>query len=241
MVWHNNLLEAATAPAVTATTGFPPPSHNNLNGLDNQWNKYVNLEDFCQTAHTNDSSTVPSLHHIHHNLQFAPSSSHLDLDMDMMTSFNTSFDTMSASSPSVGATWSESSPEYETCRQHEEHGNSNNTSSSFNRPSTESNPSNDAQSFSPTSDASWGSSPAPVCVEFSSVFLSFVSICVSVSVSLLHSFSRYTTPIPSLFSLFIFIYKQTNIEHVTDQRLLPTADTGQLHGPSGHHCHHHYH
>ncbi|KAK3495220.1 uncharacterized protein B0T23DRAFT_440972 [Neurospora hispaniola] len=68
---------------------------------------------------------------------------------------------MSASSPSVGATWSESSPEYETCRQHEGHGNSNNTSSSFNRPSTGSNPSNDAQSFSPTSDASWGSSPAP--------------------------------------------------------------------------------
>ncbi|EAA29802.1 hypothetical protein GE21DRAFT_4956 [Neurospora crassa] len=70
---------------------------------------------------------------------------------------------MSASSPSVGATWSESSPEYETCRQHEGHGNSNNnTSSSFNRPSTGSNPSNDAQSFSPTSDASWGSSPAPI-------------------------------------------------------------------------------
>lgn len=210
MVWHNNLLEAATAPAITATTGFPPASHNNLNGLDSQWNKYLNLEDFCQTAHTNDSVTVPSLHHIHHNLQFDPSSSHLDMDMDMMTSFNTSFDTMSASSPSVGATWSESSPEYETCRQHEGHGNSNNTSSSsFNRPSNESNPSNDAQSFSPTSDASWGSSPAPVCVEFSSVFLSFVSICVSVSVSLLHSFSRYIPPNPFAF-FFVHFHIQTN-------------------------------
>ncbi|KAK1780884.1 hypothetical protein QBC45DRAFT_371230 [Copromyces sp. CBS 386.78] len=170
MVWRNSFLEPATTttPATAATTtGFPPLLHNGFNnGLDHN-----NLEDFChQTAqaNSNDNHSASSLHH-NHNPQFDPTSStsHLDMDMDMdmMASFSPSFDssTMSAScSPSVGATWSESSPEYETCRQHE--GNGGTTSSSFHRPSTteSSNQSNDAQSFSSTSDASWGSSPAPI-------------------------------------------------------------------------------
>lgn len=209
MVWHNNLLET---PAVTATTGFPPPSHN---GLDHDWNKSVNLEDFCQTAHANDNATASPLHHIHHNPQFDPSSSHLDMDMDMMTSFNTSFDTMSASSPSVGATWSESSPEYETCRQHEGHGNNNSSSSSsFHRPSTESTNCNDAQSFSPTSDASWGSSPAPVCVEFFSCFPCLLSPSVSLSLSLfLFLLLPFLLPIHCSNSFpffFVHVHIQTN-------------------------------
>lgn len=210
--WRNSILE----PQTTTTTGFPP-LHNGFDGLNHDlaWNKSLNhLEDFCQTAQANDNDNASfgsSPNNPYQNSQqFDPnqpySTSHLsldDMDMDMMgtsPSFNTSFDSslssMSASaSPSVGATWSESSPEYlaeETCRRHESANNNDNNNGSFHRPSTMETTSNNgsvrndaqSQSFSPApmSDASWGSSPAPVqvCVESFSFPLVFVSVSVSV-------------------------------------------------------------
>ncbi|KAK3953404.1 hypothetical protein QBC32DRAFT_397157 [Pseudoneurospora amorphoporcata] len=208
MVWRNSFLEpATTTPATATTTGFPPLLHNGFNnGLDHN-----NLEDFChQTAQANSNdnhsaSSLPhtTIHHQNHNPQFDPTSStsHLDMDMDMdmMTSFSPSFDssTMSAScSPSVGATWSESSPEYETCRQHE--GNGDTTSSSFHRPSTteSSSQSNDAQSFSSTSDASWGSSPAPIQGSYMAADLSDTTATTATTASLASPHSRSMSAYP---------------------------------------------